>query len=85
MFEKLWFIKNKKLIWEISTIKPKMKKNNDYKSELLNLYPSLYYAFIFLYSVHFKLFFNSKKKCFYFYRLLVEYKVLITVNDKIPK
>jgi hypothetical protein len=55
-----------------------------YKSELLNLLPSIYFASIFLYYVHFKLF-NTKKAFSYFYRLLVEYKDLPTVNGKTPK
>jgi hypothetical protein len=46
-------------------------KRIDYKSELLNLYLSLYFTYIFLYAVQFKLFFNSKKALSYFYRIFV--------------
>jgi hypothetical protein len=56
----------------------------DYKSELINVYTSLYFAYIFLYSVRFKLLFNSKQIFSCFYCLLVEYDVLKTVNSKTP-
>jgi hypothetical protein len=46
-------------------------KRIDYKSELLNLYLTLYFTYIFLYAVQFKLFFNSKKAFSYFYHIFV--------------
>jgi hypothetical protein len=38
--------------------KTENKKRLDYKSELLNVYPSLYFTYIFLRCIHFKLFFS---------------------------
>jgi hypothetical protein len=48
-------------VGKLQFMKPKIEKRIDYETELLNLYFSLYFACIFLYSVHFKLFFNSRK------------------------
>jgi hypothetical protein len=53
----------------------------NYKSELLKLYPSLQFMCIFLYSVHFKIFLDSKNAFYYFRRVLV----LTTLNRKIQK